>query len=287
MSAATGNDGVVSIDRGVVVSVPRHTAWSLVRWSGDGHFTGPTTLAHAWGHHRKAQGGSTAIVTSYGVVSVVGANLVHVRDAGSAVPSSATTAQVGSFGPAHSSHALPTGHGAAVKVQGTDSGVVVLFADGSLHTFDTQDAPLAWTERARGVADFSAWGYQTNSRYLGGTWITTDGRARRFIVPNGAGTFVAFPVTDSAGVELTDIRRVEASDGTYLGLKADGTVYGWAGNGNNTMSDATVLTTAENVPVSSVDIAVWGFHDVTVASTQYTGGGLVLVGDACPTVPKV
>lgn len=248
--------------------------------------TDGATLASAWGFHRRgnAQTGDNNSATHYvthGGAALVGARTLrvwerHVTPTASSGGNSSTTAGTLTMTPttATTSLALPTTMtGSVHKLIATDSGIALLTSTHEFWTHNTSSSS-GWVLRPDVVVDFHAWGYQTDQRYLGGTWINAAGELVQFL---DGGTWSTANVTHN-GTKLEGIRRVETSDGTYLALRWDGALFGWNGNlDNQGRSPATQLTGA--VVTGTVDIGVWGFHENN--SGTYMGGGYVLTSDAC------
>lgn len=167
---------------------------------------------------------------------------------------------------------LPTGVGPVARLIATDSGVMVLGTNGTLWSFGTGfgtgTAATTWTSRASGVADFSMWGFTS---YVGGLWISTSGAVTQFFGHQGWVTPVAVRSGHlSSGTALSGITKTYSSDGTYLALKTDGTVYAWGGNLDNSgRGPATTIATGSG---TTVDLNVWGHHLQDV----YYGGGYVI-----------
>lgn len=240
--------------------------------------TAGATLANTWGKHRPPATGGGSVAT-HGGAALVGRTL---RVWSQSVATAGTTGTVAALAPATDTTevALPTEVGVVTRIEATDSGILLLDDQRRLWTYNTQDGANSWRQRLEGVADFSVWGHVTNLRYIGGTAIDTAGRVTQFFIDNAWKTA---PVVGAGNAPLTGITRVESSDGTYLALRWDGTLYGWNGNIDNSgRTSASVLSgvTEALQGATSVDIGVWGFHHTTGAR-RYNGGGYIFTSVNC------
>ncbi|WP_374928983.1 hypothetical protein [Kytococcus sedentarius] len=211
------------------------------------------TAFHTWSH------GATGTLT-YGGAAVYGSNSIAIwRD-------STTPTTV----------ALPPGVVSAQveKVVTSDSGLMLMTRGGDLYTrgTGTRDAS-GWTLRASNIADFSMWGFRTNTNYVGGVYIDAAGRAYRMF-SSATGGWRAPEVIRVAGstTPLANVVQSYSSDGTYLLLTADGKVYAVGGNTDNPGRTGAVLVNTGTGTVR--DLNVWGHH----IGESYHGGGFVIKG---------
>lgn len=169
----------------------------------------------------------------------------------------------------------PAVDGSITKMIHTDSGTMVRSSSGELWSYGAGFGGDTWVRRVEsGVADFSMWGY---INYVGGLYQDTTGGVSQFF---GARNWYT-PVTVRTGnvtngTAVSNITKTFSADGTYLMLRADGTVYAWGGNlDNNGRGPAVAIGTGTG---TTVDLNVWGKH----ISGIYTGGGYVIKGSiAC------
>lgn len=172
--------------------------------------------------------------------------------------------------------ALPAGMTGVTKLLVSDSAYVALTSSGGLWTSGTAFGGSTWVQRVTaGVIDFSMWGFTTDRAYGGGLWFDAAGRTTQFF-GNGSWstpTPVREKNTGTAGTDLSGITKTFSSDGTYLALKTDGTVYAWGGNLDNSgRGPATTVSTGSG---RVVDLNVWGHHIGDI----YYGGGYVIKAD--------
>lgn len=161
--------------------------------------------------------------------------------------------------------ASPSGISAPVVWALTGSGT--LYSIGS--AFNTSAQQTTWTQRATGVKTFDAWGFQG---YTGGVYVTTAGTVIQF---NAASSF-AYNISDeSSYFGGKNVVQVFSSDGTYLALTADKSVYAWGGNLDNSGGRSHP---ANQSVANAVDLEVWGYH---VDGGNFYGGGYVITGQAC------
>lgn len=260
-----------------------HAGASVYRWNSTGH---PNSTSGNLAATVLPNTAGIQLVSTYGEFRVTDDDSLSNGGAGIVGRQLVTWATTSSSAPTVTARALPNGMGTPTKVVATMSGVVVLDSNNAIWTFNDNQNANAWFSPSIRAVDFSAWGYQTDQRYLGGTVITTAGTVVQFLVDSSP-WHTSNVVLAGTSTPIEGIRRTESADGTYLALKWDGTLYGWNGNLDNagrapaaTLSDSLSETLIGN---TTVDIDVWGFHDSTASpATQYTGGGFLLTSVACP-----
>lgn len=160
------------------------------------------------------------------------------------------------------------------KLVTSDSGLMLMAEGGALYTrgTGTRDAS-SWTLRASNIADFSMWGFSTNTNYVGGVYIDAAGRAYRMF-SSATGGWLAPEVirVEGSTTPLANVVQSYSSDGTYLLLTADGKVYAVGGNTDNAGRTGAVLVNTGTGTVR--DLNVWGHH----IGESYHGGGFVIKG---------
>ncbi len=228
--------------------------------------TAGASLMSAW----SSRNASDSAVRQIGGYALVGSTVVWWRATNSG--STPGFPSVGTF-------ALPAGlTGSVTALQSGDSGLMVLTSTGQLWSYGTAfSTTAAWSQRATGVVDFNLW---TRNNFHGGLWIDASGGVTQFF---GHQTWDA-PATVrtghiSSGTPLSGITKVFTSDGTYLVLASDGTVYAWGGNLDNAGRGPAVATNTG--AGSTVDLNVWGHH----VDANYTGGGYVIKATEVCSVP--
>ncbi|MFC6153000.1 hypothetical protein [Nocardioides yefusunii] len=171
-----------------------------------------------------------------------------------------------------SSIALPAGATGVAKIATGSAGLMILDTAGNLWSRGVYSSDAnSWTKRASDVVDFSFWGF--GDIYAGGMWITTAGTAFKFF---GDRTwYTPEPVTRASDrTPLSGITKTFSSDGTYLLLTSDGTVWATGGNLDNAgRNRATTLAVGSG---TTTDLNVWGLH----LGSNYYGGGYVLKNSA-------
>ena len=221
--------------------------------------TANATSLSTWG----TRGPATATFR-YGAAAIAGSNIATWTTTSETLTSTAILT------------ALNPAMGTITKLLCSDSNLVALTADHKIWTSGPAFGGSAWIERAAGVADFSFWGFTTDKSYAGGLWIDASGAVTQFFSNTNSGWDAPQLVRQSnkeTGTPLTGITKTFSSDGTYLALKSDGTVYAWGGNLDNDgrAAAATVSTGSGTV----TDLNVWGRH----IADLYYGGGYVIKAD--------
>ncbi|ROQ60328.1 hypothetical protein EDF36_1464 [Rathayibacter sp. PhB152] len=173
------------------------------------------------------------------------------------------------------SHALTTLGGAPadiVEFQAGQSTVYALTGSGELWTqgaaFTSSPGGAGWILRAENVATTNAWTYEG---YTGGVYATTAGTVAQFFAAQPAGNAYRTEArTIPAGVTLT---KVFSTDGTYLALASNATVYAWGGNLDNSGRSQPALVAGVT---NATDLNAWGYH-----GPSYVGGGYVISSIGC------
>ncbi|MCJ1684313.1 hypothetical protein [Rathayibacter sp. VKM Ac-2928] len=174
------------------------------------------------------------------------------------------------------SHALAPSIGAPadiVEFQAGQSSTYARTGSGELWTqgvaFTPSPGGAAWTRRAENVATSNAWSFE---EYTGGVYVTTAGAVVQFMAaqPVGGIVFSTEARTIPAGVTLT---KVFSTDGTYLALASNATVYAWGGNLDNSGRSQPALVAGV---ANATDLNAWGFH-----GPSYVGGGYVISSIGC------
>lgn len=233
---------------------PTAISGTTVTLTGGNHIVKSQSITafHTWSHGAKG-------TLTYGGAAVYGSNIYLWRDSTTlttvALPPGVTSAQV-------------------EKLVTSDSGLMLMARGGALYTrgTGTRDAS-SWTLRASNIADFSMWGFSTNTNYVGGVYIDAAGRAYRMF-SSATGGWLAPEVIRVAGptTPLANVVQSYSSDGTYLLLTADGKVYAVGGNTDNAgRTDAVLVNTGTG---TVRDLNVWGHH----IGESYHGGGFVIKG---------
>ena len=173
------------------------------------------------------------------------------------------------------SHTLAASAGAPadiVEIQAGQSSLYALTGSGGLWTqgaaFTPSPGGAAWTLRATDVTTSNAWSYEG---YTGGVYATTSRAVVQFFAAQpGNNVWRTEARTIPAGVSLT---KVFATDGTYLALASNATVFVWGGNlDNRGRSQPTLLAGVTN----ATDLNAWGYH-----GSSYTGGGYIISSAGC------
>lgn len=150
--------------------------------------------------------------------------------------------------------------------------LLALTATGDLYARGPAVNSTAWVLYASNVATFDGWGVGGSSTsYTGGVYVTTSGATYQFMSINGNKQGGPSLLTTLAGKSIT---QVFASDGTYLALASNGTVYAWGGNLDTGRGDPTLQSAVTN----AADLEVWGYH---VGGGNFYGGGYVITGQPC------
>lgn len=162
----------------------------------------------------------------------------------------------------------------------TEAGYVVLTTDGEVWTQGAAFSTSAWTLRATGVSDITAWGVHeptsNTDYYLGGLYVK-DGQMYQFSATAFTANDVNFayearPVTGTSGKTIVSI---DSSDATYLAVASDGTAYAWTRNlpGWDSIGTPNPVASPLSVvgPVSVMN--VWGYH---IPTSTFRGGGVVI-----------
>lgn len=233
---------------------PTAISGTTVTLTGGNHIVNSQSITafHTWSH------GASGTLT-YGGAAVYGSNIALWRDSTTpttvALPPGVTSAQV-------------------EKLVTSDSGLMLMARGGALYTrgTGTRDAS-SWTLRASNIADFSMWGFRTNTNYVGGVYIDAAGHAYRMF-SSATGGWLAPEVirVASSTTPLANVVQSYSSDGTYLLLTADGKVYAVGGNTDNAGRTGAVLVNTGTGTVR--DLNVWGHH----IGESYHGGGFVIKG---------
>nr|MBS1901374.1 hypothetical protein [Actinomycetota bacterium] len=202
------------------------------------------------------------------------------NDTGAAViigaSGSATSGQLAlSTGGGNFSNVTGTGSADIRTVSAGSAGLAAIGTNGTLYTYANYahaGIPTGWTQRDTGVSSASVWGF---GGYFGGQYVKNGAVVQMFGVSGGYTTKVPTGMTGKT------ITKTFSSDGTYLALASDGTVYYWYGNNDNFSGSgapaAAVLPGVTNV----VDLNVWGYH-YNSGVNNYFGGGFVIQGSGCP-----
>lgn len=186
----------------------------------------------------------------------------------------------GSIGIWRNGHTLETPANTPQNVQSlvvTQTGSYALTAGGALYTqgsaFTTSPGGAGWTERAKGVASYSAWGvYQTSgggTHFSGGAYVSVDGGVVAFgAVSDASRAWATKEKQYPAGVSTS---KVFGSDGMYLSLATSGDVYAWAGN---VFAAGNMDPEVKNPGQPASDLEVWGYHRTGAAN--FYGGGYII-----------
>lgn len=160
------------------------------------------------------------------------------------------------------------------QVVTSDSGLMILTKSGELYSRGAATGDSSsWTLRASNVADFSMWGFTTNTTYVGGTYIDRTGQVYRFLDSGQMNWMTPERVNLSGGsTPLANVVQSFSSDGTYLFLTSDGKVYAAGGNIDNASRTGAQLVNTGTGTVRDLD--VWGLH----VGDNYYGGGFVIKG---------
>ncbi|QDZ14995.1 hypothetical protein [Humibacter ginsenosidimutans] len=216
--------------------------------------TGPVTQMSSYYDALPSSGPQTSYYT--GVVAVVGdsGNLVVAAPGKSQPPGTFATVRTGGTGSSAVS---------GVKYVGAGSGgLAALTTNGDLYTYNPYSAggvsSRSWTRRAQNVSSVSVWGY---SQYFGGAYVV-NGTVTEMFGLNG------YTSQSVAGMNGKTITKTFSSDGSYIALASDGTVWVWFGNLDNVPSPSAL-----SIPLTTkaADLGVWGYHN-----SNYFGGAYVI-----------
>ena len=257
---------------GTVVQVEAHNGYCYVLTTAGVYFWATATS------------GTAAITASGPIAGTAGASVMstYAPTAGSTAVHGGAVVLEGQLkswtitGTATGRAANVTGDGAnsVASVVATSAGLLALTTNGEMYTqgpaFNNAGTPgrTAWTRRATGVSQISAWGVGS---YFGGTYISQGVVHQTF-------AFTANAYTDKLVGDMGGKSFVQtyAADGTYMALASDGTVYYWYKN-NDTLGSANPKATALQGVRNAVDLNVWAYH----ADTNFYGGGYVITAGAC------